>query len=411
MNLNTDLRILRNNFLSLLTLRLGNYIIPLITLPYLISVLGVEKFGLIAFAEMVIMYFKSIVDYGFDLTGTRSISKNKKNKKAIDKITNVIFTAKFFLLIVCFIVLICSISIFQKLNENSQLFIYSYGIVIGNALLPIWFFLGVEKMKYITIVNFLSRFLYLILLFIFIKNEEDFYFVPLLNSFGLIFGGMVSIYIMKKKFNISFYLPKIKDVFLCMKQDYNIFITTLAPNLYNNSMGVLLGIYTNNIQVGYYSAATKIIEVGNSFINIISTTIYPYLNRSEDYRKRLLNSTLLIGLSLSVFFMLFSDILISILFGEEMRPSTLILQILSLSPFFISMMSVYGTNTLILEKRDQLVRNIILVFSIIGFFLGLFFIKSYGIIAAAIILVSIRGAIGLVELFFSKKIIPKKLNK
>lgn len=401
MSLNINLRNLRNNFLSLLTLRLGNYIIPIITLPYLISVLGVEKFGLIAFAEMIIMYFKSVVDYGFDLAGTRSISENRENKKAIDKIINVIFGVKFLLLFICFIVLICLVFIFQKLNENSLLFIFSYGIVLGNALLPIWFFQGVEKMKYITIVNFLSRFLYLILLFIFIKNEENYYFVPLLNSFGLIFGGIVSIYIMKTKFNVTFYLPKIKDVFLCMKQDFNIFITTLAPNLYNNSMGVLLGIFTNNIQVGYYSAATKLIEVGNSFINIISIAIYPYLNRSKNYRKKLLNSTLLIGLCISLFFILFSDHLITILFGKEMNPSILILQILSLSPLFISMMSVYGTNTLILEKKDRLVRNIILFFSIIGFLLGLILIPFYGIMAAAIILVTIRGLIGLTEWIFA----------
>lgn len=404
MSLNIDLKTLRNNFLSLLTLRLGNYIIPLIALPYLISVLGVEKFGLVAFAEMIIMYFKSIVDYGFDLTGTRSISENKKNKESVNKIVNVIFGVKFILSIVCFIILVALIFIFPKLNENALLFIFSYGVVLGNAMLPIWFFQGVEKMKYITIVNFLSRALYLILLFLFINNEENYYLVPLLNSSGLIFGGLVSIYIMKKKFNIRFSFPKVKDVVQCMKQDFDIFITTLAPNLYNNSMGVLLGVFTNNIQVGYFAAATKLIEVGNSFINIISTTIYPFLNRSKNYRKKLLNSTLLVGLCISIFFILFSDSLILILFGEEMKPSIIILQILSLSPLFISMMSVYGINTLILQKKDQLVRNIILIYSVLGLVLGVFFIKEYGILAAAIILVVIRGLIGVTELLVAKKL-------
>ncbi|MFB9055254.1 oligosaccharide flippase family protein [Mariniflexile ostreae] len=402
MGLNIDLKNLRNNFLSLLTLRAGNYVIPLLTLPYLIKVLGVEKFGLIAFAEMIIMYFKSIVDYGFDLTGTRSISENRKNKDSINKLINTIFGVKLILFIFCFLLLLIIIFIFPTLNDISLLLIYSYGIVLGNALLPIWFYQGMEKMKYITIINFISKIAYIILLFIFIKNEPDYIYVPLLNSAGLIIGGLVSVIIMKTRFNVVFYIPKVQDLLMTLKEDFNIFISTLAPNLYNNSMGVLLGIFTNNIQVGYYTAATKLIEVGNSVIYIISTTIFPYLNRSENYRKKLINGTLLSGAAISLFFLLFSKVIIMILFGQIMEPSIIILQILSLCPLFIAMMSVYGTNTLILQKKDTLVRDVVLGYSLLGFLLGFLFIKEQGIIFAAIVLVSIRGLIGITELLVVK---------
>lgn len=402
MKLNIDLKNLRNNFLYLLTLRAGNYIIPLLTLPFLINVLGVEKFGLVAFAEMIIMYFKSIVDYGFDLTGTRSISESRDNKKGIDKLVNTIFGVKLILFIFCFLLLLVILFTFPKLNDISLLLIYSYGIVLGNTLLPIWFFQGMEKMKYITIINFISKLVYILLLFSFIKNEADYIYVPLLNSVGLVIGGVISIFIMKKKFNIAFHIPTKQDVLIRFKEDFNIFITTLAPNLYNNSMGVLLGVFTNNIQVGYYSAATKLIEVGNSIIYIISTTIFPYLNRNENHRQKIVNTTLISGAVISLLFLLLSKTLVIILFGKTMEESIVILQILSICPFFIAMMSVYGTNTLILIKKDKLVRNIVLIFSILGFILGFIFIPYYSIIAAAIILVTIRGGIGITELFYSK---------
>ncbi|GAA4295913.1 oligosaccharide flippase family protein [Aestuariibaculum suncheonense] len=402
MGINVDLRDLRNNFISLLVLRAGNYIIPLLTLPFLVKVLGVEKFGLVAFGEMIVLYFKSVVDYGFDLTGTRSISENREDHKVLDKLINTIFGAKLLLLLVCFLFLVFLILIFPKLNEIKLLLIYSYGIVLGNALLPTWYFQGIEQMKYITIVNLISKISYLLLLFLLVSNESDYIYVPLLNALGLVIGGLVSLYIMKRKFNINFYFPKLEDVFFRLKEDFNIFISTLAPNLYNNSMGVLLGVFTNNIQVGYYSAATKLIEVGNSIINIISTTIFPYLNRNIDYRKKLISLTLIVGFFSSMFFLIFSKTIVVFLFGDEMLSSVFILKILSLNPLFIAVMSAYGINTLILQKRDVLVRNIILFYSIIGFLSGIIFIEKYGIIAAAIILVSIRGLIGLTQFIVVK---------
>jgi PST family polysaccharide transporter len=402
MILNSELKKLRNNFISLLILKGGNYIIPLITLPFLVGKLGIEKFGLIAFAEMIILYFKSIVDYGYDLTGTRLISENINNRNEVNRHVSNIFIIKLILVLLCFFLLIFLIYNIDSLFEISRLLIYSYGIVIGNALLPSWFFQGMEKMKYITIVNFISRLIYMLLLFVFINTESDFIYVPLLNSLGFVIGGISSIIIMKKVFKVNFIKPQKRHILKRFKEDFNVFISTLAPNLYNNSMGVLLGFYTNNIQVGYYSAATKLIEVGVSFVNIISTTIFPHLNKSNNYKQKIVNWTMLLSILISSVYFLFSKQIVILLFGNSMESSIIVLKIISMSPLFIAMMSIYGTNTLIIDKRDSLVRNIILFYSILGLLLGLLFIKYYGIIAAALILVLIRGLIGFSEYLIVK---------
>lgn len=79
-------RRLTENFLSLSALQVVNYLLPLVTLPYLVRVLGSEKFSLIAFAQAFIAYFIILTNYGFNLSVTREISINRDNKKRFQEL-------------------------------------------------------------------------------------------------------------------------------------------------------------------------------------------------------------------------------------------------------------------------------------------------------------------------------------
>ena len=140
------------NILSLYVLQISYYILPLITIPYLVRVLGPEKFGLVSFGQSLIAFFVLFVSYGFDLTATRGISVSREDNEAVNRITCSVWAVKALLsLIGLFLIGLLSLFV-TRINEILPLIIILYGIVIGHVLFPRWLFQGKERMGAISII-------------------------------------------------------------------------------------------------------------------------------------------------------------------------------------------------------------------------------------------------------------------
>ena len=63
-----DAKVVASNFSWLLLLQIAGYIFPLITLPYLARVVGVDGIGKIAFASSIIIWIQTFADWGFNFT-------------------------------------------------------------------------------------------------------------------------------------------------------------------------------------------------------------------------------------------------------------------------------------------------------------------------------------------------------
>lgn len=220
---NKGKRRLFENFLSLSGLKVFTYILPLVTLPYLVRVLGVEKYGLVVFAQSFIMFFNVLVDYGFNLSATREISINRGDKNKITEIYSSVLTIKMVLLVLSFGVLWSLVVTVDRLAQDAGLYLLTFLMVVGQALFPIWYFQGVERMKYITIVNILSRAAFALAVFVFVRHEDQYILVPLLNGLGVCFGSAYALFLVKTKFGQTFVWQGFDKVSLHFKDSTQFF--------------------------------------------------------------------------------------------------------------------------------------------------------------------------------------------
>jgi len=379
------------NFVSLLILQGSNYLLPLITLPYLFKVLGADKFGLLAFASAVVLFLQVFVDYGFNLSGTREISVHSHNRAKLIEIFSSIMTIKAILLLFSFVLLTLLILFFEKFKSDFLIFYITFGIVVGEALFPRWFFQGMEEMKYITYINVSIKIFFTICIFIFVQESNDYYMVPLLNSIGFIIAGLFSLILIKNIFDIHFQIQKKSIIIRYLKESWNIFLTELMPNLYNNFSTLLLGFVTSMENVGYYSLATRIIGIFNGLLQIIKTVTFPYLNK--DFSKFKIIAKIMIGSGflLSVLIFSLASLVVPYIFGNSAVQSVTLIYILALSPLFASMLYTFGTNKLLILKRDREFKNITFVYSLFGFSSAIIFVPMFGIYGAAFTLIITRA--------------------
>lgn len=400
-----DGKALAGNFGYMMLLQIAGYLFPLITIPYLARVIGVEGFGKIAFAAAIVLWFQTITDWGFNYTATRDIAQNRDNPEVVSEIFSNVLWARLLLMVVSFSLLLFSISSVAYLQENQLIILLTFLLVPGHILFPEWFFQAMERMKFITIFSLISKAVSTFCIFVFINDKEDFILQPILISLGYLMCGFMSMYLIIVKWQIELRPPKWREISRAITNSTDVFINTIAPNLYNSLSTVLLGFYGGSISNGLLDAGRKFVEIAQQILIVVSRVFFPFLSRKIN--KHYLYANLQLGLSVLLFLAIFASapLIIRIFFTPEFERAIIILQIMSLSIVFLAMNSVYGTNYLIIKGREKALRNITMLSSTLGFILAFPLIFYFDYIGAAVAITFTRALLGLAVMCKAKKII------
>lgn len=361
------------NVFSLLTLKGAEYVVQFITLPYLLRVLGPDKYGAIIFAQAIINYGILFVDYGFNITAPRDIARTKKSE--LGQQFSAIFLAKLCLFI-C-ILLTCIVFLSTIGFDDILLLICVFPSLLGNVIFPIWFFQGIQQMRFITIFNLIARSVSVIGIFSFVNHPNDYYLAAIFQSSVPVLAGVISLHTIYVKYPMVFVKPKLEDVRKKIYDGWDIFISTLFINLYTNTNVFLLGLLTDTTVVGYYSAASKLIDAVKGVMMPVSNAVFPHVSllfkeskkKAISFLCKILHYTIVTTFILSLMVFLFSEQFVSVIMGISYGESIKVLRIISFLPFIVGMSNIFGIQTMVAFGMQRMFSRILMFSALLNFVL------------------------------------------
>ncbi len=385
--LDQDKKTVTGNYLSLAILQVTNYLLPLLILPFLVRILGTEKFGLIMFAQALTTFLFVFVDFGFNLSGTREISLARNNQQKLSDIFSAIMVIKIGLILIALLFLIIIVNTFSRFNADSEIYYLSFGVVFGQALFPVWFYQGIEKMKFITIVNIAAKVIFTLLVFVFIRLESDYILVPVFNSLGFIVAGIFGLIFCFKY--TSFKIPTLKLIKRLFLESSTLFVSNFATSMYTASNVFILGIFAGNTIAGIYASMEKLILAIKSIYTPLYQAIYPWLSKQEELKKiitivKIRPKIIFVSVIITVFILLFGKTTLSFIYNDNLITSySNIFKILSFVSIFSAINMLYISLYFPAVKKYKIRMNILVIGGVFNLLLSLVLVPVFGIYGTA----------------------------
>jgi PST family polysaccharide transporter len=352
-----------SNFSYLSILQLSTVFFPLITYPYLLRVIGTESYGVVIFAQTIIVYISLIINLGFNLSATRYVAINKEDKQKLSEIVSSVYISKSVIWLICLIIyniIIISIPFFEK---HFWVYFLSFFMTFNELLFPVWFFQGTEKMRYITIINISVRSLFTILIFFIIKSHSDYLYIPLLNSLSFLFGGVFSIYIILKKENVRLFILPFRNIKIHFKESITLFISIASVQVYLHFNKVVIGTFLGMSEITIYDLGEKVLSLLKLPINIINQAVFPKISREKNIKfinKMMFLAAIITTIGYIVIF-IYSKLIVLFFFDTYIENAIHIIHIMNISAIVVAFNSFMGGGRLVPMGYNKVYMRVMLL--------------------------------------------------
>lgn len=357
------------NAASVMAVQAGMYLLPLINIPYLLRVIGPERYGLIAFSQAVMAYFITLNDYGFNLSATRELAVHRDDPAVRSELYSAVMTVKVSLCLISFAILCLLVTFVPRFHHDRLVFFASFGSVIGTMLFPQWFFLGIEKMYWISVSTIAANAVFTAGIYLLVHRPSDYLIAAAVQAGGKLVAGILGLVILFSTEHVRLSRPSWIQLRHRLVDGWHLFVSSAAATLYTSSNAVVLGLVCGMTQVGYFSAAYKIFAAAQMLVSPMCQAMYPHVctlaHQSRELAIEYLRKAMVVigGLTFTggVFVIVLAKVIVRIVMGAKYTPSIPVLQIMALTPFACAINNIYGTQGMLnFGMKSQYSRTIVL---------------------------------------------------
>ena len=393
---------IKKNFAYKSVLTLSTYLINFITFPYVARVLGVERIGLVNSVDNTVNYFLLFATMGVGLLGVREIAAVKEDKKRRDQVYSSMLALNLLFTLVSLGIYLLCISTIPKLCQYDELFYIGTAKILFTVFLVEWFFTGVENFRYITLRSILIKVLYIISVFLFVRDTSDYRLYFILTVGVVVLNALINQLYIRKFVRVRW---NNIQLFKYLKQNVTLGIYTLMTSMYLTFNVMYLGLVSNNTEVGYYTTAFKLYSVILGFFTAFTNVMLPRMssllaNGEKDRFQELVNRSFSVMATCCIPLILCSMIMapqiVYILSGPGYEGAILPMRIIMPAAFAVGVAQVLAIQVLMPMKKDK----VLLIASIIGAVVSLLInllvvpsVKSVG--SAVVLLCSEMGVTGM----------------
>ena len=372
---------LKLNFIMNAILTMSSFLFPLITFPYVSRVLLPAGTGRVSFANSVITYFVMISQLGIPTYGIRACAVVRDNREKLKKTVYELLIINTVMSVFAYVVFFAALFSVPRLRSDKTLFVVMSSLIFFNTIGVEWLYKALEYYTYITVRSIIFKFIALIAMFVLIHDVDDYVIYGGISIFAASASNVFN-FIRLRKIVGSEKVGKL-DFKQHLKPVFTFFIISCATTIYTNLDNVMLGFMKDDVEVGYYNAATKIKNILVSIVTSLGTVLMPrasyYIQQdmwNEFYAlsKKAIKFVLLAATSMMVYFMS----------GDAFECAIMPMIIIMPTLLFIGLTNIMGIQMLIPMGQENAVMISTFVGAIVDLVLNSILIPQLGANGAAI---------------------------
>lgn len=379
------------NILSLLAYRGTSFLFPLVTLPYLARILGVEQMGVLALAIACVVYCSTISDWGFNVYTTKDIAHHRDDKLRVSQIFWSTFNAKMLLMLLTSGILLLA----TWFNPNWH---YLFWVVLANCTTLVgslfsygWLMQGYEKLGKTAVISTFGNFCAIPLTFLLVKTPQDTWLAAMIPGLVSIISAIITLkYVLEMKV-IGRYRFEPKEIWRRLADSVHVFIAIAGANLFNSVNVLILAAFTSHYMIGIYNGADRLRKAANSVPEQIGNAFFPRVSylfaRDKAAAVAATRKSLTFSFSISLFIVIFTfffaDDIVGLLLGKDFIPSADVLRVFVLCFLFGNVSYPAGLQILIPHGLARQRMQVMVGAGLINIPICCLLVWKYGAIGAA----------------------------